>query len=178
MPTTCSFTPFPVLTTERLVLRRVTMDDDKEIFFQRSDKGMNKYVGNPLARTIDDARAWMEMIDAIIDANEGISWGVTLKEDDKLVGGFCYWNWEKEREKAEIGFSIYPQHQNKGLMQEILRTGLKFGFEYMGLKIIEACTHPENAASVKVLEKNGFRFKGMLAEGNYSVYELKAQGST
>jgi [ribosomal protein S5]-alanine N-acetyltransferase len=175
MSTTCSFTPFPVLTTERLVLRRVTMNDDKEIFFQRSDKGMNKYVNNPLAQTIDDARAWMEKIETIIDTNEGISWGVTLKGDDKLAGGFCYWNWEKEEEKAEIGFSIYPQHQNKGLMQEILQTCLKFGFQYMGLRTIEAYTHPENAASIKVLEKSGFRFKGMSAEDNYSVYELKAE---
>ncbi len=117
----------------------------------------------------------MEKIDTIIDTNEGISWGVTLKGDDTLVGGFCYWNWEKEQEKAEIGFSIYPQHQNKGLMQEILQTALKFGFEYMGLKTIEAYTHPENATSIKVLEKSGFRFKGMSADANYSVYELKAE---
>jgi ribosomal-protein-alanine N-acetyltransferase len=151
------------------------MNDDKEIFFQRSDKGMNQYVDNPLAQTIDDARAWMEKIDTIIDTNEGISWGVTLKGDDKLVGGFCYWNWKKEQEEAEIGFSIYPQHQNKGLMQELLQTGLKFGFEYMGLKTIVAHTHPENAASIKVLEKSGFRFKGKLEEVKYSVYELKAE---
>jgi ribosomal-protein-alanine N-acetyltransferase len=175
MPVTCSFTPFPVLTTERLVLRRATMKDDKEIFFQRSDEGMNKYVGNPLAQTIDDARAWIEKIDTIIDTNEGISWGVTLKGDDKLIGGFCYWNWEKEDDKAEIGFSIYPEHQNKGLMQELLQTGLKFGFDYMGLKTIEAYTHPENAASIRVLEKSGFRFKGMSAEDKLCVYELKAE---
>ena len=62
MPGSCSFTPFPNLTTERLVLRRVTMNDDKEIFFQRSDKVMNKYVDNPLAQTIDDAREWMRKI--------------------------------------------------------------------------------------------------------------------
>ncbi len=175
MPGTCSFTPFPVLTTERLVLRRVTIDDDKEIFFQRSDKGMNKYVNNPLAQTIDDARAWMEKIDTIIDTDEGISWGVTLTGDDKLAGGFCYWNWEKEKDKAELGFSIYPQHQNKGLMQELLKTGLKFGFEYMGLKTIVAHTHPENAASIRVLEKSGFKLKGMSTDGHYNIYELNAQ---
>ena len=174
MPGSCSFTPFPNLTTERLVLRRVTMNDDREIFFQRSDKGMNKYVDNPLAQTIDDAREWMRKIDSIIDTNEGISWGVTLKGADKLIGGFCYWNWEKDQEKAEIGFSMYPQHQNKGLMQEVLQTGIKFGLEYMALKTIEAYTHPENAASIKVLEKSGFRFKGMSADDSYSVYELKA----
>ena len=174
MPGTCSFTPFPILTTERLVLRRVTMNDDKEIFFQRSDASMNKYVNNPLAQTIDDAQAWMEKIDTIIDTNEGISWGVTLKGDDKLVGGFCYWNWEKEQEKAEIGFGIYPPHQNKGLMQELLEAGLKFGFEYMGLKVIEAYTHPENAPSITVLEKSSFRFRGMSEDDNCSVYELTA----
>lgn len=173
MPTTCSFTPFPTLTTERLVLRRVTMNDDKEIFYQRSDKGMNKYVSNLLAQTVDDARTWMEKIETFIDNNEMISWGITLKGDDKLIGGFCYWNWKKEDNKAEIGFSIYPQHQNKGLMQEILLTALKFGFEYMGLKTIEAYTHPENVASIIVLEKSRFKFKGMSADDDYSVFELK-----
>jgi len=173
MPVTCSFTPFPVLTTERLVLRRVTLNDDKELFFLRSDEGMNKYVGNQLAKTIDDVRAWIRKIDTIINTDEGIYWGVTLKEDDRVVGGFCYWNWEKEQEKAEIGFSIHPQHQNKGLMQEVLQVGLKFGFAYMGLRIIEAYTHPENVASIKVLEKNGFMFKGISAEDKCNVYELK-----
>ncbi|RYY13153.1 MAG: N-acetyltransferase [Chitinophagaceae bacterium] len=174
MTLTCSFNPFPVLTTERLILRRVRMDDDKEIFFQRSDKGMNKYVANPLAQHIDDARAWMKKIESIIDNNEGISWGITLKEEDRLIGGFCYWNWEKEQEKAEIGFSIFPQHQNRGFMQEILHTALKFGFDFMGLKTIEAYTAPGNKASITVLEKNGFRLKGTSEDDHYNIYELKA----
>jgi RimJ/RimL family protein N-acetyltransferase len=45
----------------------------------------------------------------------------------------------------------------------------------MGLKTIETYTHPENAASIKVLEKSGFRFKGMSAEDKCRVYELKAK---
>ena len=59
-------------------------------------------------------------------------------------------------------------------MQELLEAGLKFGFEYMGLKVIEAYTHPEYATSITVLENSRFWFWGMSEDDNCSVYELTA----
>lgn len=171
-----NFTPFPTLSTERLNLRRITMADDKEVFFQRSDKGMNAYVDNPPCQSIEEARAWIEKIDKIIANNEGVNWGVCLKDNEKLMGGFCYWNLSPEENKAEIGFSIYPQYQNKGYMNEVLQTGLKYGWEVMELDSIEAYTHPENKASIRVLEKNGFTLKKeQPTDIPYAVFELHAK---
>ena len=50
------FTPFPVLETERYILRQLSLSDDNEIFILRSDKEVNKYLDRPIAKTIEDAK--------------------------------------------------------------------------------------------------------------------------
>lgn len=152
----CNFTPFPILETERLLLRQITLSDDKEIFFQRSDASMNRYVDNPLAKSIDEAREWINKINNFAANNESIAWGVTLKGSPQLIGGFCFWNLSHERNSAEVGFGIYPAHQSRGLMTEILQTAIQYGFNDMQVDTIEAYTHPQNNPSIRVLEKNGF----------------------
>lgn len=42
-----NFNPFPILTTERLVLREMSMDDTDTYFIIRADEEMNKYIANP-----------------------------------------------------------------------------------------------------------------------------------
>jgi ribosomal-protein-alanine N-acetyltransferase len=169
-----NFTPFPNLTTERLNLRQITLSDNHAIFFQRSDKSMNQYVDNPPCASIDEAREWINKINKAIAGNESIFWGICLKGQQTLSGGFCFWNLSPERNKAEIGFGIYPEHQRKGLMDEALKAALRYGFEEMGLQYIEAYTHPENIASIRVLEKNGFTLKEQqpTEESTYIVFEL------
>ena len=49
-----NFTPFPNLTTERLILRQVEIEDENEIFLLRSDSKVNKYLDRSIAKTIDD----------------------------------------------------------------------------------------------------------------------------
>lgn len=169
-----NFTPFPKLTTERLELRRLTLADDNEIYFQRSDRSMNQFVDNKLCASIEEARAWIEMIEKNIVNNESIFWGVCIKCEEKIMGGFCFWNISVEEEKGEIGFGIFPAHQGKGFMNEVLQVALKYGFDVLGFKRIEGYTHPQNMASIRVMEKNGFRLKEEQPEDAdpYVVYEL------
>lgn len=175
----CNFTPFPILETDRLTLRQITLNDDKEIFFQRSDPSMNLYVGNPLAKTIDDARNWINMINGLAANNESIAWGVTLKGSDKLIGGFCFWNLSAEHNSAEVGFGIYPTHQGKGFMTEVLQAAIPYGFNEMQVHMIEAYTHPQNLASIRVLQKSGFKPRSkdnIPADVTDSVFELWRPG--
>ncbi|WP_276134791.1 GNAT family N-acetyltransferase [Polluticoccus soli] len=170
----CQFTPFPTLTSDRVVLRRIELSDDQEIFFQRSDKTMNEFIDRPGVQTVEDARNWINMISGGIEKNELIAWGVALKDKQPLVGGFCLWNLEPETNTAEIGFSLHPEYWGKGLMQEALEAGIKFGFETMQLDTLEAHTHEQNSRSRKLLERNGFVLKGPIAGSNYLVYTLNS----
>lgn len=169
------FHPFPQLSTPRLKMREVTLDDDQEVFFQRSDATMNKYVDRAPAQTVEDARKWIQLVADNAVNNLGINWGLTLQEDDTLIGGFCFWNLSPEHNKAEIGFGIHPDHWGKGLMQEAMTAALQFGFEQMQVDTIEAYTHPDNAASVKLLERNGFTYTGMADGAHYAIYKSSAK---
>ena len=170
----CNFSPFPVLETGRLTLRQLTLNDDNEVFFQRSDQEMNKYVGNPPAKSIEEAREWINKINTFAVNGESIFWGATLKGEEKLIGGFCIWNLSHVHNRAEVGFGIYPVHQNKGYMTEILRAGLQYGFEQMHLDTIEAYTHAKNISSLKVLEKYDFKLKEDQSheDSQYLAFEL------
>src|SRR6266536_220682 len=50
-----SFTPFPILITERLTLRQPVISDEQEIFTLRSDSEINKYLDRQVSNTIEDA---------------------------------------------------------------------------------------------------------------------------
>jgi [ribosomal protein S5]-alanine N-acetyltransferase len=165
-----SFAPFPTLPTERLILRQLAFQDEQEIFFLRSDKRVNKYLVAPIAQNVEEAWEFITKINTGIVNNEWIYWGITLKNDNKLIGTICFWNISIEENKAEIGYVLHPGCQGKGLMQEAIYKVIEYGFEVMKLQSMEAVLHPDNERSIVLLKRNGFVYKGEL--DNDVVYKL------
>lgn len=159
-----NFTPFPLLTTERLTLRQLTLEDDNEIFLLRSDRSVNKYLDRPIAKTVDDARQFINKINTGISKNELIYWAITFKNHPKLIGTICLWNISEDRTKAEIGFELLPEYQGMRIMQEVLLIVIQYGFETMKLCSIEGEVDPNNLKSLKLMEKNGFIFHKKLQD--------------
>ena len=151
------FHPFPELKTERLLLRRITMEDAAEIFFLRSDEAVMKFIGREPAKTIKEAEDFISQINHGIDANELIMWAIALKEDPgQLIGNICLWKIRKEHYRAETGFVLHPLYWRKGIMKEALLKVIEYGFETMKLHSIDAQITPGNIASAAVLESTGF----------------------
>ena len=159
-----NFTPFPNLETERLYLRRVANEDVNEIFLLRSNKETMKFIPRPLAKTEEDALAHIALIDSKIEANEGINWAITLKNNSKLIGIIGHYRIKPENYRAEIGYMLLPEYHGKGIITEAINVVVKYGFEKMKLHSIEAIIDPENYASEKVLQKNGFVKEAHLIE--------------
>ena len=170
-----NFTPFPLLTTERLTLRQLTLEDDNEIFRLRSDESVNKFLDRPIAKTIDDAIQFINKINKSIRKNELIYWAVTFKNHFKLIGTICLWNISDDCTSAEIGFELLPDHQGKGVMQAVLPIVIKYGFEIMKLNFIEGEVDPNNLKSIKLMEKNGFILQRRLK--NTLIYSLQNPNS-
>ena len=152
-----NFNHFPSLTTERLSLRKLSVDDANEVFFLRSDEHINKYLDRPKATSIEDAINFINKTNHEIENNECIDWAITFKEDSRLIGSICLWNFSLEENKAEVGYELLPDFQGKGIAQEALTAVINFGFELMKLKTIEAYTHKENLQSTNLLEKFNFK---------------------
>lgn len=162
-----NFSPFQNLETERLYLRRVTKEDVNEIFALRSDQEVMKYIPRPLVKTEEEALAHIAMIDEKIDSNEGINWAITLKGNPKLIGIIGHYRIRPEHFRAEIGYMLLPEYQGKGIISEAINEVVNYGFEVMKLHSIEAIIDPENFASEKVLQKNGFVKEAHLKENEF-----------
>jgi ribosomal-protein-alanine N-acetyltransferase len=161
-----NFNPFPVLTTERLVLRQMNEGDAQEMFFLRSDERVMKYLDRKPAQSVDEALAFIKMINTAIANNESINWAITLKGDSRIIGDICFWRIDGPNYRAEVGYRLHPEQHGKGIMNEALMAILDYGFNVMKLHSVEANTNPENQASIKLLERNGFVREGYFKE-NY-----------
>ena len=151
-----NFSPFPTLQTERLILRKLSLDDAEEIFFLRSDEEVNRYLDRKKANDLDDALAFINRVNIGIANDKWMYWAVCFKDNPKLIGTLCLWNLNEDENKAEVGYELVPESQGKGIAKEALSIVVEFGFETLKLDKIEAYTHKENLASIKLLGKLNF----------------------
>lgn len=151
-----NFSPFPVIETDRLILRRITDEDVNEVFELRSNPETMKYIPRPLVKTTEDALEHIAMIEEKIATNIGINWGITLKDNAKLLGIIGYYRIQPENYRAEIGYMLLPDFHGKGIIPEAVNKLIRYGFDDLKLHSIEAVIDPENLASEKVLQKCGF----------------------
>lgn len=160
-----NFNPFPELWTERLVLRKITLEDAPELFFLRSDERVLLYLGREPTTSILAVKDFIQQINASIESSISILWGIALQnKPGELIGTICYWNMQPENHRAEIGYLLHPDHWGKKLMKEAMTTVLDYGFNQIKLHSIEARLDANNQASAILLEKNGFVQEGYFKE--------------
>lgn len=153
---------FPVLTTERLILRRLVEHDAPRIHQLRSDPEVNRYLGRPSSTGIDDAMAFIKKIDHNIALQNSLYWVLNFKGSDNLIGTICLWNFDHEHDTAELGYELMPQHQGKGLMTEAVNTVITYAIAELRARGIIACLSADNLPSVTLLKKMGFEIDDAL----------------
>lgn len=153
---TINFHPFKNLETERLFLRRINENDAEEVLALRGNPEIMKYIPRPLAKTKEEALEHIAMIEDKIVNNIGINWGITIKGNDKIIGIIGHYRIQPENHRAEIGYMSLTEYNGKGYITEAIKAVVEYGFEEMNLHSIEAVIDPDNIASEKVLQKNGF----------------------
>ena len=151
-----NFNPFPVLETERLVLRRTTLDDAQHYFALRSNVDAMKHICKPLQKSVEETKELIYKINEMIAFNNGISWSVCLKSDNKMIGTVSFHRIMKEHYRAEIGYMLHPSFWKQGIISEAAGVVIKYGFENMKLHSIEANIDPTNIGSEKLLKKFNF----------------------
>ncbi len=153
---TINFHPFKNLETDRLFLRRVSKDDVAEIRELRGNPETMKFIPRPLVTNDEEALAHFKMIDDKIETNEGINWAITLKGNPKMIGIIGHYRLQPENHRCEIGYMILPEYNGQGIITEAIKEVLEYGFNDLQMHSIEAVIDPDNFASERVLQKNGF----------------------
>ena len=152
-----NFSPFPVIETERLLLRSLSMDDLQQLYLLRTNEKVNTHLNKAPDESVLATKAKIEEIQDLQQKNDAVFWVITLKGNPEImIGNIGYWRMEKAHYRAEIGYLLHPDHWQKGIMKEALNAVIEYGFKTMKLHSIEANINPDNIASGTLLESCGF----------------------
>lgn len=149
-------TTFPILKTERLTLRQLSVDDKKDIFTLRSDPGVSKYLNRQPCHTVEDAIIFINKVNDNIENGGAFYWAITLTDAKTLVGTVCLFDFSREINSCEIGYELMTKFQGNGYMKEALQKLIDYVFQTLRIKKILAYTHCENQNSANLLLKFNF----------------------
>jgi [ribosomal protein S5]-alanine N-acetyltransferase len=151
-----------VLTTKRLTLRRLSPADAEFIVELLNDAAFLRFIGDKAVRDVDDARQYiLDGPVASYERNGFGLWLVALKETGLSIG-ICGLLKRESLPDVDIGFAFLPAYRSQGYAFESASAVLGYGRTELGLKRIVAITNPDNAGSIRVLDKMGMRFERMI----------------
>lgn len=149
---------FPTLATERLILREVVADDADDLLAFRGDPDVQRYNLVPM-RDTREALALIRTMQGWYVSRYAIQWGITLRDEDRVLGLCGIHDWSRERRRAAVGYDLVRSHWGRGIAGEAMREVVRYAFEELGLDRLYALTVAENARSIRLLERLGFRFE-------------------
>jgi ribosomal-protein-alanine N-acetyltransferase len=163
---------FPVIRTQRLVLRQMVLSDADAVFAFKSDPEVTAMYGQEPHGTVEQTKGWIESNMLGFTQRASYMWSITLQGSDTVIGGCCFWNIDQGSMHAEIGYELGKDHWGKGFAREALEGLLDYGFGDLGFHRVEACPLSRNERSIRLLKSLGFRFEGtfterILYEGKY-----------
>ena len=154
----------PTLETERLALRRITMDDAADIFEYAHVPEVSEFLIWYPHQTSQDSINFIKFAEEKFANDDWIIFGIELIEKKKLIGTIDIRGWMGVNNCAETGYVISKEFWNKGITTEALRSVIKFSFDELQLNRVEAHCENENIGSWKVMEKCGMKYEGTLRE--------------
>lgn len=166
---------FPILSTERLTLRQLTVDDHQDIFALRSDPAINRFLGRQLCKTQEEAIQFIHLVNDNIVKGAGYYWAITLAEIKKLAGTICLYDFSFENSSCEIGYELMTEFQRQGIMKEAAGKVIDYAFNNLKVQKIEAFFHRDNQRSINLLEQCCFKHSIEKDEANKELigYHLK-----
>lgn len=154
---------FPVLKTERLLLRQFIDADIDNVFKGLSHPDIIKYYGVSYT-SLEATKAQMTFF-ADLEKNETGTWWAICSADNTIFYGACgFNNLVKEHKRAEIGYWLLTEYWGKGIITEAVPLICHYAFEIMGLHRIEAVVETANTDSKKVMTRLGFEYEGTMKE--------------
>lgn len=158
---------FPILETDRLILRQLAAADAQDCFLFLSDEENIRYYDPAPITQLEQAEKSIERHRRRFAQQEALRWGITLKGENRVIGNGGY-AWEADNQLAVLSYILSKRYWNKGIMTEALTAMIQFGFAHIHLHRIEAQVAYPNLASARLLEKLGFQEEGRLRERQYA----------
>ena len=164
------------LETERLVLRRVTLQDADLMLAVWNDPAFIRHVGDRGIRTVEEAETALK--EGAFKLYDDFGYGpycMSLKVDRAQIG-ICGLFRRDNLDDADIGFTTLPDYCGKGFAAEAAHAVLAHARDDLGLRRLTAIVSPENLASIGLIEKLGMSFERGITmpgeENEISLYSM------
>ena len=157
---------FPILETNRLVLRQLTVDDSENWFKNLSDEEVAVLIGMEPLESVDDSKSIINRFNDRYEKKNGMAWAITLKEDEGFIGTCSYEKIDSHNLSGEIGYDLLKIYWGHGFMAEALNAIINYGFDSLRLNRIEAHTAALNLASRNLLRRLGFFEEAIFRESS------------
>jgi len=144
-----------ILETERLLLRTWQSDDAADAFAIWGDRDVMRYVGQPLG-DLRAAQRTLERAAAAQDLHGASLWAVVEKVSGEIVGA-CGFHFEAEGPEFELAYHFKPGHWGRGFATEAAQACVLYASETLHATKVIAGVKTGNVASLRVLEKVGFK---------------------
>lgn len=145
---------FPFVTTERLTIQPLALDDDQFIFELVNTDGWHYFIGNRHIQSLEAARAYIQKIS---DNSSITYWVVRLKQQQHPIGIITFIQ-RSYLDHPDIGFAILPAYSKRGYAYEAATAVLQQIIQHKNFTHILATTVPGNTDSIKLLQKLGLHF--------------------
>ena len=173
---------FPIIRTERLLLRQFADNDLENVFKGLSHPDVIKYYGVSFQR-LESTKEQMTFF-ADLEKNEtGIWWAVCSLDNQTFYGAGGLNSLNKEHKKAEIGFWLISDFWGDGIMKEAMPLICSYGFDNLELHRIEGFVESENKNCKNAMAKLDFQHEGTMKEceiknGKYISLDIYAKVKT
>ncbi|MCT7984679.1 GNAT family N-acetyltransferase [Laspinema sp. A4] len=154
----------PTLESDRLILRKMSLEDAPDLFEYASDPEVAKYTTWHPHQSLEDSHIFLNSILKKYQNHECFDWGIVHKADIKLIGTCGLVNWVLPHYHAEIGYALSQRYWGQGYMTEAVQALLAFGFQKTDLNRIQGRCKLANRPSARVMEKVGMKFEGILRQ--------------
>ncbi|NLJ85885.1 MAG: GNAT family N-acetyltransferase [Firmicutes bacterium] len=157
-------TEFHPIETERLLLRRFSLDDAQDVQRLAGDWDIARMTIN-IPHPYEDgvAEEWISRQREPFDRGEVIALAATLKPEGTFIGCVSL-GVNKKNHWAELGYWIGKPHWNKGYCTEAAGALMDYGFRVLELNRIQARHLASNPASGRVMQKLGMSYEGTLRQ--------------
>lgn len=156
-------TEFPIIKTERLLLRQFEENDLQNVFKGLSNPDIIKYYGISFD-SLEETKKQMDWFAQLEKSETGIWWAVCSLDNKTFYGAGGLNSLNKEHKKAEIGFWLLTDFWGQGIMMEAIPIICNYGFNNLGLHRIEGFVDSDNINCKKAMAKLNFQYEGTMRD--------------
>lgn len=164
------FEKIPALVSDRLTLREMRVSDSLDMYEYSKEKKVTEFLLWKEHTGLEYTKRHLKYISKMYNKGMYYDWAIILNTSNgdaeldkyrgRMIGTCGFAALDLQNGGGELGYVLNPAVWGHGIAVEASKEVIRFGFEQLGLKRIEARYMVGNDSSRRVMEKLGMSYEG------------------